>query len=136
MNYVYDSSFVGALVIPDEKNPKVDKIHKSTNENDALNVPQLFWYELANIFNNLIRRKRFTYERVLQFFPFVNSIRLITDFEYDVNYSQKIFRLCNDYSLSSYDTVYLELAERKKAVLCTLDVNLKNAAKKHGVAVI
>ena len=60
----------------------------------------------------------------------------VVDFETGIGYSQKLLRLCNDYNLSSYDAAYLELAERKKAVLCTLDDDLRAAAKKHGVAVI
>ena len=36
----------------------------------------------------------------------------------------------------SYDTAYLELADRKKAVLCTLDKELQTAAKRHGVMVL
>ena len=136
MVYVFDSSFVGTIIIPDEKNPNVDKIHASIGEHEEIFVPQLLWYETANIFKNLIRRNRYTYNEILQFFPKLAAIRLICDSESGTLYSQKILHLCNDYNLSSYDAVYLELAERKKAVLCTMDDGLRAAAKKHGVTVI
>ena len=136
MDYVYDSSFVGTLIIPDEKNLKVEMVHESIPENDKIYTPQLLWYEVVNIFKNLLRRKRYSYEELLPFFLPLAAIRLTTDFETGISYSKKIFRICNDYDLTSYDAAYLELAERKKAVLCTLDEDLKTAAKKHGVTVL
>ena len=136
MNYVFDASFAGALIIPDEKNPGVDKIHANIGEDEEILVPQLFWYEIANIFKNIIRRKRFTFDEVLTFFPSLAAIRLTSDYETGPGYSEKLLRLCNDYNLSSYDASYLELAERKKAALCTLDDNLTAAAKKRGVTVM
>jgi len=136
MDYVYDSSFVGTLVIPDEKLLTVEEAHMAIDESEKIYTPLLMWYEIANVFKNLIRRKRYSPDEILRFFPAVDTIGLTTDFENGTIYSQKIFRLCNDYNLSSYDAAYLELAQRKKAVLCTLDENLLIAAKKHGVTVL
>jgi predicted nucleic acid-binding protein len=134
--YVFDASFIGALIIPDEKNSGVDKIKANIGEDEEIFVPQLFWYEIANIFKNIIRRKRFTFDAVLNFFPSLTAIRLTGDFETGPGYNEKLLRLCNDYNLSSYDASYLELAERRKAALCTLDENLQTAAKKRGVTVL
>jgi predicted nucleic acid-binding protein len=136
MPYVFDASFVGAQIIPDEMNPKVEKIQSRIGENEEIFVPQLFWYEIANIFKNLLRRKRYVYDKVMPFFHSLAATRLTTDFETGIDYSKKLFGLCNDYNISSYDAAYLELASRKKAVLCTLDENLRTVAKTHGVAVI
>ena len=136
MIYVFDASFVGAIIIPDEKNPRVDNIRANIGEHEEIFVPQLLWYETASIFKNLIRRKRYSLDEVLQFFPLLAAIRLTCDFETGPAYSQKLLRLCSDYNLSSYDAAYLELAERKKAALCTLDEELRAAAKKYGVAVL
>ena len=136
MVYVFDASFIGALIIPDEKNPKVDKMHSSVGESDEIIVPLLLWYEIANIFKNLIRRKRYTYDEVTNFFPRLDAIRITNDSDTGIDYSKKLFSLCNDYNISAYDAAYLELAGRKKAVLCTLDENLKAAAKKYGVVTL
>jgi len=136
MDYVYDSSFVGTLIIPDEKILKVEKAHLAINKGEKIYTPLLLWYEIANVFKNLIRRKRYNPDDILLFFPAITNIRLVTDFEDGTEYSKKIFQLCNNYNLSSYDAAYLELAERKRAVLCTLDKNLTNVAKKHGVKVL
>ena len=136
MIYVFDSSFIGAQIIPDEQDPIVDTMYRKIKHEDEKYAPHLIWYEIANILKNLIRRKRYTVDEVMHFFSPLIAIRLICDFESGADYAQKLLRLCNDYSISSYDAAYLELAGRKKAVLCTLDENLRAAAKKYGVSVL
>ena len=136
MIYVFDASFVGALIIPDEKKPAIDKIYANIKNEEEKLAPHLLWYEIASIFRNLIRHKRFTFDEVLSFFPSLAALRLTSDFETGPGYSEKLLRLCNDYNLSSYDASYLELAERKRAALCTLDDNLIAAAKKRGVTTL
>ncbi|MCL2878819.1 MAG: type II toxin-antitoxin system VapC family toxin [Treponema sp.] len=134
--FVFDASFVGALIIPDEKNPVVDRMYAKIGNDDERYSPHLLWYEIANIFNNLIKRRRYTYAEVMDFFPCLAAFNLIDDSKTGIEYSKKLLHLCNDYQLSSYDASYLELAERKSAVLCTLDESLRAAAVKYGVAVI
>jgi predicted nucleic acid-binding protein len=134
--YVFDASFGCALVIPDEKNPIVDKIRANIGEEEEIFVPNLFWYETANVFKKLLQRKRYPFDEVLEFFPSLNAIRLTVDYETGSDYALKILRLSNDYSISAYDAAYLELAGRKKAALCTLDEDLITAAKEYGVTVL
>ena len=136
MVYVFDSSFVGALIIPDEKNPKTREIRASIREDEDIFVPRLLWYEMTNLFMNLLRRRRYSENEVMNLFPLLTAIRLTEDPETGIEYSKKLLRLCSNYNLSSYDAVYLELAERKRAVLCTMDEKLRTAAKKHGVPVL
>jgi predicted nucleic acid-binding protein len=134
--YVLDASFVGAVIIPDEKNSETEKIYMQIKDDDAKYVPSLFSYEMANIFMNLIRHKRHTYAKVLELIPVLSSIRIITDFETGPDYTKKLLFLSSEYGLSSCDAAYLELAERKNAALCTLDERLQAAAKKRGVPVL
>jgi predicted nucleic acid-binding protein len=105
---------------------------KIYNEDERF-APHLLWYEIPNLFKNLIRRKRYTFDDVLLFFPVLTGLGLTCDFETGTVYTERLLRLSNDYNISSYDAAYLELAERKKAVLCTMDEDLINAAKKYGV---
>ena len=135
MTYVFDTSFVGALVIPDEYDPLVSKMYGEIKGDDIKYVPQLFWYEISNVFHKLLRRKRYSLDDILEFYPSLKAIRLTIDDESGELYSEKLLRLCHEYDLSSYDAAYLELAKRKSAVLCTLDYKLHEAAKKHGVIV-
>jgi len=134
--YVFDASFVGALIIPDERDPHVNKMYTKIKSEDEKHAPQLLWYEISNIFKNMLRRKRYTFDEVIKFFPLLSAINLTCDFETGPGYAEKLLRLCNDYNISSYDAAYLELAGRKKAALCTLDENLIAAAKNYGVTVL
>ena len=136
MFYVFDASFVGALIIPDETNAQVSKMYSRIKNEDERHAPQLIWYEITNIFNNLIRHRRFTEDQVIELYPHLSAFCLICDNATGTDYSRKLLRLCRGYNLSSYDAAYLELAKRKGAVLCTLDGSLKVAAKKHGVPVL
>ena len=136
MIYILDASFTGSQIIPDEKNPQADKMFDEIKNADERYAPHLLWYEIANIFMNLIRRRRYAYNEVIQFFPVLTALDITADFASGINYSEKLLRLCTEFSLSSYDAAYLELAERKNAALCTLDEGLWAAAKKRGVAVL
>jgi predicted nucleic acid-binding protein len=133
--YVFDASFVGALIIPDEKNPSVDRMYEKINNEDEKYAPHLLWYETANVFKNLLMRKRYTFDQVFRLFPPLTALCINCDFETGTGYAEKILRLCNDYNISSYDAAYLELARRKKAVLCTLDENLQATAAQYGVTI-
>jgi len=136
MLYVFDASFIGALIIPDEYSSSIEKMYAKISNEDEKHVPQLLWYEITSIFSSIIRQNRYTGDEVTQFFPRLSAFRMKTDFETGASYSQKLLRLCNDYNLSSYDATYLELADRKKAALCTLDKALRTAAEKHGIKVL
>jgi len=134
--YIFDASFVGSLVIPDEKKPQIKNLVKKIKNEDEKYSPELLWYEVTNIFRNLILRKRYTAEEVSLFFQYAADLGIKIIYGVNINYSKKIWDLCNTYNLSAYDAAYLELADRKKAILCTLDDDLINAAKKHGVKTI
>jgi predicted nucleic acid-binding protein len=119
MHYIFDTSFVTALIIPDGKS-----------------APHLFWYEITNVLKNLTRRGCFSIAEAMQFYPRLDAIGLAYDNTTGSDYSRKLLYLSNEFNLVSYAAAYLELAERKKAVLCTMDEKLRAAAKKSGVAVL
>ena len=136
MVYVLDACFVGAVIIPDEKNQDAEKMYLTIKNDDTKYVPCLFSYEMASIFMKLIRRKRYNHEEVVKLLPSLAAIHLTTDYETGAEYTEKLLSLSNDYNISAYDAAYLELAGRKKAVLCTLDERLKAAAGKYGVVTL
>ena len=136
MIYVLDSTFIGAQIIPNKKYPEVYRKFAKIKQDDEKHTPHLIWYEMADIFKNLMSRNHYSHDKILNFFPLLDAMDLNCDHASGTEYSKKILSLCNTYNLSSYDSAYLELAERKKAVLCTTNDKLRAAAKKHGVAVI
>ena len=136
MGYVFDTSFIGSIILPDEKNLLVQRTYSAIAEDEKIFIPLLFWYEISNLFMNLVRRKRFTFNTVTGFYPALAAIDLTIDSESGIAYSRKLLQLCGDCNLSSYDAAYLELAQRKKAVLCTLDEGLRAAANNCGVTTL
>jgi hypothetical protein len=58
MTYIIDSSFGAAHSLPDEQNDRIDSFFDGLTDQDVLSVPQLFWYEISNIFRNSVVRKR------------------------------------------------------------------------------
>jgi predicted nucleic acid-binding protein len=130
-----DASFIATLIIPDEQNPHTDALYKKTKGEEII-APQLIWYEIGNIFKKLITRKKYSYEEVFGFLPHLYDYQLITDSAFGPAYTETIIRIASEYGLSAYDAAYLELAGRKKAVLCTVDKSLREAAQKYGLKVL
>jgi predicted nucleic acid-binding protein len=130
MIYVIDASFAAAHSLPDEQNDTVDSFFDGITGNDEIFVPQLFWYEISNIFRSNVRRRRITVDQATECLKEIGCLVLTTDTVSGSAYSDKIFRLAQEYELSSYDASYLELALRKGAALATLDDDLNTAAGK------
>ncbi|MDR1625569.1 MAG: type II toxin-antitoxin system VapC family toxin [Spirochaetia bacterium] len=136
MVYVFDSSFIAALILPDGKNKKTDSIFSRITEDEEIHVPALLWYEMGNILKNLVRRGRFKYQDALGLIPALSALRLTTDLAQGSPYTEKLLRLAQDYALGSYDAAYLELAGRKKASLCSWDEALRKAAARYGIPLV
>jgi predicted nucleic acid-binding protein len=136
MTYVFDASFVGALLIPDEKDRRVDDLYDSIQNEDVKFVPQLLWYEIGNVFKTLVLRERYAYNEVLAFIPHLKAMRLSTDAETGAGYTEKLLRIGQSLGVTAYDAAYLELAARKHARLCVLDGRLRSAAERYGVDVL
>jgi predicted nucleic acid-binding protein len=133
MVYVLDASFCAPHFLPDEKNESTGRFFASVGEDDTMYVPQLWWYEMGNILKKALMRKRIEYSAALELASGLASFNVITDTESGGAYAHALLKLAHDYDLTTYDAAYLELAGRKKAVLGTLDGNLKTAADKFGV---
>jgi predicted nucleic acid-binding protein len=133
MTYIIDSSLGAAHSLPDEQNDRIDSFFDGLTEQDALVVPQLFWYEISNIFRNNVVRKRIEAEDVPAMLEGIEDLNLNTDTIRSADYSASLFKLACEYSLTSYDAAYLELAIRTQAVVGTLDDDLKKACVKAGL---
>ena len=136
MVYVLDACFISTVIIPDKKNLYAERMYLRIKNDDTKYVPCLFSYEMANIFMKLIRHKRYNQDVVLKLLPSLAAINITTDYETGAEYTGRLLYLSKDYNISAYDAAYLELAGRRKAVLCTLDAGLKAAARKYGVTTL
>jgi predicted nucleic acid-binding protein len=133
MTYIIDSSLGAAHSLPDEQNDRIDSFFDGLTEQDVLVVPQLFWYEISNVFRNNVLRKRIEAEDVPAMLEGIEDLNLNTDTISGSSFSASLFKLAREYGLSSYDAAYLELAIRTQAVVATLDDDLKGACVKAGL---
>ncbi|GHV22946.1 twitching motility protein PilT [Spirochaetia bacterium] len=128
--YVIDCTFCTALIVPESN--IANNVRKSPMfvflDDDILNVPQLWWFEISNVLKNLIHKKIFDYTTALELIPKLSGLNIKTDKECGAEYAETILRLSIDFNLSSYNAAYLELAIRRRACICTLDESLINAA--------
>ena len=136
MNYVLDSSFCGAFIMPDEKSTEVSDFFEAITADSVFHVPSLFWFEMSNLLNSAIRRRRITQHDILDLLNTVPHTKIYTDTSYGKEYSELITNLAVEYNLSSYDSAYLELAIRKDGMIGTLDENLSKACIKAGLKII
>lgn len=94
-------------------------------------VPPLFHLEVSNALVVAYRRKRIGHEDVLTYLGLVKELPVIVDNQMNMLTYTK---LALEYSLSTYDAAYLELANRKRYPLMTLDKSLYEAAKSLRIA--
>ena len=136
MNYVLDSSFCGAFIMPDEKSQKVNDFFETVTEDSVLYVPSLFWFEISNLLTSAINRKRISLADITNLLELLPQYKFNTDFSSGSEYANTVTSLASQNGLSSYDAAYLELAIRKEAAIGTLDNNLINVCVKAGLITI
>ncbi len=93
----------------------------------------LWWYETANVLSISVIRKRLSHNDASGAFESFNKFGLITDLEFGPQFSKELLQLSQMYHVTSYDAAYLELAQRIRAKLMSLDNKLLAAAKKFGI---
>ncbi|MFP3040936.1 type II toxin-antitoxin system VapC family toxin [Treponema primitia] len=60
MNYILDCSFIIPLILAEDNSDAVETEFNKISESDNIYVPQLFWYEIANVMKKAIRKNRIT----------------------------------------------------------------------------
>lgn len=132
MPFVLDASICAVWALTDESDPLADRAMAHLAHEPAM-VPTLWWFEIRNVLTISERRKRLTRDGSQEFLKFLGGFPIWTDEEPDEN---AIFGLARRYQLSFYDATYLEIAERKKLPLATLDKALRVAAEAAGVPLL
>ncbi|MDR1323673.1 MAG: type II toxin-antitoxin system VapC family toxin [Candidatus Margulisbacteria bacterium] len=136
MIYVLDSSFCASCILPDEKTVRLEKIFLEVIADAEVYVPQIWWYEMANIFKNNVTRKRLNWDEVFKLNQCLSNYSFLTDNDFGGMYTEKLLETAKIYDLTAYDAAYLELALRRRATVGTLDDRLKMACLKADLAVL
>ena len=135
MNWVLDSSLALAWVLPDEFSERADEFLDQLTPSSSFWVPSLWWYEVSNALVMAQKRNRIKEVDRLQAIDLLNQLPLQTDFPH-IEISRYIQELAFSYSITAYDSSYLELGLRKNLGLATFDNRLRKAAEEAGLHTI
>lgn len=132
---VVDNSVVMAWCFVDEGREYADRILDKLVTAEIL-VPAIWPLEVGNVLLVAERRKRLTRADSIRFLSLLDNLPITVEQETPDRMLKEIFSLAREYTLSTYDASYLDLAMRKGLPLATLDEALIKAARKSKVEVL
>ena len=136
MDCVLDCSLALAWALPDETSTRADRFLARVSRENVLWVPALWWYEIANALTTAQRRQRLAGADALRLVELYGMLPIETDGHLNPDTVRRFHTLAQEYTVSAYDAAYLELAQRRRLGLATLDRRLITAARRAGVEVI
>ena len=132
MPFVVDASMTASWRLPDEQEELALACYQMLMTDEA-RVPPIWRFEVCNLLVMAERRNRIpskyadTALRLLEDYPIVEDAS---------SRPEMILAIARSYSLSAYDAAYLELAQRTRFPLATLDNGLVRAARSANVALV
>lgn len=133
MSVVLDTSATLAFLLDDERNSATVALFEAVNLSGAY-VPNLWPYEVANSLTMAVKRGRITSKERSAALASLTKLDIVIDnADLDAIWSATV-ALADLYALTIYDAAYLELAQRKRVPLATLDDALTRACKAAAVA--
>jgi predicted nucleic acid-binding protein len=133
MACVIDPSVALAWLLPDETTPRAAAIRAAVENGAEAWIPVHWWLEIGNGLLMAERRGRITPEQVVLALSLVNALPFEEDEETAEQIPARTFALAREHGLTIYDAAYLELAQRRGAILATFDEQLLKAAAKEKV---
>ncbi|UZE49665.1 type II toxin-antitoxin system VapC family toxin [Rhodopseudomonas sp. P2A-2r] len=134
MPLVIDVSVMASWHFPDEYNVESAAILEMLRgRKHEARVPGIWWFEIYNVLVRGERRGRSTLQQTAQFQDLIGELPITIAPIADPN---AILNLARRHHLTFYDAAYLELAQREKVALATLDQALARAASAEAVPLI
>jgi len=135
VNLVLDSSAVLAWLLDEEAGEAMTAAMTRAAILGAI-VPSLWFYEIANGMQMAVRRKRIDAKYRDDALARLHRLRITADaLSEDVVWTASL-SLAERHGLTVYDAAFLELAQRRRLPLATLDASLASAARKDGVELV
>ena len=135
MAFVLDCSVTMAWLFPDEANESTDALLESLLTQSAV-VPVLWPIEVGNVLLVATRRGRLSKDDWPGIRDALAALPIDVDPESGDRVLDTVLPIANEYKLSVYGAMYLELALRLRAPLATLDHRLITAGQAAGVTVL
>ena len=134
MSLVIDSSITLAWFFEDERTERADVVMRQVAKTGAV-VPSLWRLEIANALQSALRRKRINAAFRDASIADLRSFPIAVDSETDHHAWGTSLTLAERCQLTLYDAAYLELAQRLRLPLASLDQDLRAASRALGVTV-
>jgi predicted nucleic acid-binding protein len=132
--FVLDNTVTMAWCFNDEAT-EVTKtlLNRLSNLTDRAIVPALWLYEVANVVELAIRKRRIPAEKALAFLESLADLPIEVENPSRAQVFVTVRTLARQYQLTAYDAAYLELAIRHNLPIVSLDKALSRAALAAGV---
>ena len=121
MDIVTDANVYLAVILNEPEKQTIIELTKGVE----LISPEMLPYEIGNALTAMLKKKRLNKDQIIDSFDIFNMISLHLE---PVNIAQALNIACK-FNIYAYDAYYLELAERLKVPLLTLDNQMKDIAK-------
>ena len=108
-------------------------LSRLSNLTDSAVVPALWLYEVANVVELAVRKGRIPGEKALAFLDSLADLPIEVENPSRTQVFVAVRALAARYQLTGYDAAYLELANRHKLPIASLDKALSRAAEAAGV---
>jgi predicted nucleic acid-binding protein len=135
MSIVIDASMAMAWSFQDEQTPESMRILEIVGDQGAV-VPSLWKLEVANSLRSAIRRGRADHAYRTVILAQLSALPI----EIDLQTAEQAWGLTLDIAdaqgLTPYDASYIELAQRRRVPLATLDRRLATAAAAQGMQLL
>ncbi|MGI9024749.1 MAG: type II toxin-antitoxin system VapC family toxin [Burkholderiaceae bacterium] len=135
MSLVVDSSVTLAWFFADERSTAADAVLRQVAESGAV-APSLWRLEVANALQMAVLRKRVDAAFRDASLADLRALEVEIDSETDRQAWTTTLELAARYRLTLYDAAYLELAQRLRLPLASLDRELRAAGKALGMTLL
>jgi len=132
---VIDACLALGFILPDEQERTALKVLAQMEAEAAVVVPAHWIAEVTNGILMAERHQRLTQSQAAQALQLVSALPVEEDPQTRSRITRDGYAVARQFSLTTYDAAYLELAMRLGARLGTTDKALRRAAKKVGVEV-
>jgi len=130
-----DASVALTIAFDESRSGEVDEIFERLQASKAI-VPAIWPVEIANVLAIGERRKRISDGKIRRFIAELDALPIEIDTEGTLAALQRALPLARRLSMSAYDALYLELAQRLRLPLATLDRGLAAGAAKASIELL
>jgi predicted nucleic acid-binding protein len=135
LSLIIDSSITLAWYFADEQTKASRAVLMRVAQQGAV-VPPLWWFEVANGLQMAMRRRRVDSSFRDRALLHLGTLGIDSDSDSETHAWTATVKLADRHALTIYDAAYLELAQRRRLDLATLDNALIRAAQAEFVTTI